>query len=80
MARIQGLEPAKAGLFARFVYWLSRRKYGHVMEGVKIAAHSPTLLRSVARMEMAQAKLRAVDPALVALAEIKVATLIGCPF
>jgi hypothetical protein len=50
------------------------------MEGVKIAAHSPTLLRSVARMEMAQAKLRAVDPALVALAEIKVATLIGCPF
>jgi len=80
MARIEGIQPKDAGLFTRFAYWFTKRAWGHVMEGVKIAAHSPRLLRGIGQMEMAQAKLKSVDPVLVALAEIKVATMIGCPF
>jgi hypothetical protein len=80
MARITGVEPGKAPLLTRLLYWLTKRKYGRVMESIKITAHSPRLLRGVARMEMTQAALKSIDPALVALAEIKVATLIGCPF
>ena len=80
MARIEGVEPKNASLFTRLAYWYTKRNFGHVMEGVKITAHSPKLLRGVGRMEMAQAKLKSVDPVLVALAEVKVATMIGCPF
>jgi len=80
MPRIPGIEPAQASVFARFVYWMTRRRFGQVLEGVKIAAHSPRLLRGLGQMEMTQAALKSVDHALVALAEIKVATMIGCPF
>ena len=80
MPRIPGVEHKDAGMFARFAYWFTKRKFGHVMEGVKIAAHSHPLLRGTGQMEMAQAKLKSVDPVLVALAEIKLATMIGCPF
>ena len=67
-------------MFARFAYWFTKRKFGRVMEGVKITAHSQPLLRGAGQMEMAQAKLKSVNPVLVALAEIKVATMVGCPF
>lgn len=80
MARIKGVEAKDAGLGARIAYWYSKRKFGHVMEALKITAHSPRLLRGISQMEMAQAKLKSVDPVLTALAEIKVATMIGCPF
>jgi hypothetical protein len=80
MPRIPGIEPSQAGLFARFVYWMTRRRFGHVLEGVKIAAHTPRLLRGLGQMEMTQAALKSVDPKLVALAEIKAAAMIGCPF
>ena len=80
MARIEGVSEKDAGLVARIAYWFTKRSFGRVMETVKITAHSPRLLRGVGQMEMAQQKLKSVDHALVALAEIKVATLIGCPF
>ena len=80
MARIDGVQPKDAGLVARFAYWFTKRNFGRVMETVKITAHSPRLLRGVGQMEMAQQKLKSVDPVVVALAEIKVATMIGCPF
>lgn len=80
MARIAGVEPKGAGLFTRFAYWFTKRSWGRVMDAVKVTAHSPRLLRGIGQMEMAQAKLKSVDPVLVALAEIKVATMVGCPF
>ena len=79
-ARIEGVPPKEAGLIARLAYWFTKRKFGHVMEAVKITAHSPRLLRAIGQMEMAQQKLKSVDPVLVVLAEIKVATMVGCPF
>ena len=80
MARIAGVENDSAGLFTRFVYWMTRRKAGRVVLPVKITAHQPRLLRAMGEMEMGQAAVHAVDHALKALASIKTATLIGCPF
>ena len=80
MARIEGIQTKDAGLMTRVAYWFTKRSFGRVMEPVKVTAHSPRLLRGVGQMEMAQAKLKSVDPVLVALAEIKVATMVGCPF
>lgn len=80
MARIQGVPENEAGLFTRFAYWFTKRRYGRVMETVKITALSPRLLRGIAQMETAQAKLKSVDPVLIALAGLKAATMVGCPF
>ena len=49
-------------------------------EPVKIAAHHPTLLRAVSRMEMAQAKAQPVEPRLKHLAGLRATSLAGCPF
>ena len=80
MARIQGIEPNDAGLFTRFLYWMTKRKIGRVILPFRITAHQPRLLRAVGQMEMGQAGLSTVDTKLKALAGIKTALLIGCPF
>ena len=80
MARIEGVEPERAGLFVRFVYWMVRRKIGRVVLPIKIAAHHPRLLRSLGEMEAGQMAATSVDATLKSLASVKVAMLIGCPF
>ena len=80
MARIEGVEANQAGLFTRFLYWMTRRKVGRVILPFKITAHQPRLLFAVGEMEMGQQALRTIDTKLKALASIKAATLVGCPF
>ena len=80
MARIQGVETEQAGLFVRFIFWMTRRKIGRVVLPIRIAAHHPRLLRAVGEMESGQMAARTVDGSLKALASVKVALLIGCPF
>jgi 4-carboxymuconolactone decarboxylase len=86
MARIKGVEPGQASLFTRLVYWLVRRKIGkltgqgRLVEPVKIVAHHPRLLRAYGQMEMGQEAARSVLDALKALASLKVASLVGCPY
>ena len=80
MARIRGIEPSEAGLFTRLVYWMTKRRLGRVIQPLKITAHQPRLLRAIGEMELGQRALDSVDPKLKALAEIKAALLIGCPF
>jgi hypothetical protein len=80
MQRIAGIEPQQANLFTRFVYWMTKRQIGRVIEPLKVTALQPRLLRASGQMEYAQRKMHSVDETLKALADIKVATLIGCPF
>jgi hypothetical protein len=80
MARIRGVEANEAGLLTRFLYWMTKRKVGRVILPLKITAHQPRLLFAVGGMEMGQQALRTFDAKLKVLAEIKTATLIGCPF
>jgi hypothetical protein len=80
MARIRGVEANEAGPFTRFLYWMTKRKLGRVILPFKITAHQPRLLLAVGQMEMGQQALHTVDTKLKALAGIKTATLVGCPF
>lgn len=80
MARIRGLETNEANPLTRFLYWMSQRKLGRVVLPFKITAHQPRLLLAVGQMEMGQQAVHSVEPKLKALAEIKAALLIGCPF
>jgi hypothetical protein len=86
MARMNGLEPQQAGWYTRLVYWLVRRSVGKItgssrlVEPVKITAHHPRLLQAYGQMEMGQGAAAAVPASLKGLAELKAATLIGCPY
>ena len=80
MPRLAGIEPSQANLFTRIVYWMTKRKIGCVVEPIKIAAHQTHLLWAYGAMEMGQQAMHSVDATLKALASVKTAMLIGCPF
>lgn len=84
MARIGGPDLKKQGFiarnFVRFVYRMTRRKLGKVVAPVQVIAHHPRQLLGYGMMEEAQMKSRLVDASLKELAQLRVATLVGCPF
>jgi len=86
MPRMTGVEPDRAGLFTRIVYWMARRKLKkltgqeRLVEPLKITAHHSRLLMALGQMEMGQEAARTVPSSLKSLASIQAATLIGCPF
>jgi hypothetical protein len=86
VARMNGVEPDQAGWYTRLVYWFVRRSIGKItgnsrlVEPVKITAHHPRLLKAYGQMEMGQAAATSVPVSVKALAGIKVASLVGCPF
>jgi hypothetical protein len=80
MARMDGVEPKKAPWSVRLIYWLSKRRLGHVPEGTKILAYDPRLLRQYTRMTMYSEKQGEAPARLKRLAMLKTAMLVGCPF
>ena len=84
MKRISGADPKQQGLlralFTRVVYAVTRRKLGHIVMPVQVAAHHPRLLWGYGQMEQSLGASHLVDAALKDLAQLRVATLVGCPF
>jgi len=80
MARIHGVPKNKAGLMARFAYWYAKRSFGKVPEPLAVVSHHPWIARGYGAYEFALERARLVDPELKALASLKAATLVGCPF
>lgn len=84
MARIDGADPSKQGilqgLFTRIIYALVKRKVGHVVMPVKISAHHGKILWGYGQMEQSLLSSHLVDEALKNLGQLRVATLVGCPF
>ena len=84
MARISGA-PANQGsllrrLFVGIVYALTRRRLGHLIMPVQVTAHHANVFWGYIQMEQSQASSKLIDPKLKGLAELRVATLVGCPF
>jgi hypothetical protein len=84
MARIEGADPGKQsffqGMFTRIVYALTKRKVRRVVMPVRIAAHHAKLLWGYGQMEQSLGASRLVEAGLKDLAQLRVATLVGCPF
>lgn len=80
MARIEGVSPERAGLLVRLAYWFSRRMVGKVPEPLAVTAHHPWIFRAYGSYEYSLSRARRVDAKLKALASIKAAARIGCPF
>ena len=84
MARILGAPRNQGGLLRRLlvgiVYTLTHRRLGRVIMPVQVTAHHPKIFWGYAQMEQSQASSKLIDPKLKGLAELRVATLVGCPF
>jgi len=80
LARIPGIPKDQADLLTRYVYRYSLQHLGKVAEPLTIAAHHRWISRGVGAFEWTLQKARRVDEKLKALASLKAATLIGCPF
>jgi hypothetical protein len=84
MARIPGATRNQGGLidrlFVRFVYALCQRRLGRVIMPIQVTARHPTILWGYAQMERSQAGSKLIGHKLKGLAELRVATLVGCPF
>ena len=84
MARILGAPTNQGGpirrLFVGIVYWLTRRRLGHVIMPLQVTAHHPKIFWGYIQMEQSQSGSKLVDAKLKGLAELRVATLVGCPF
>jgi hypothetical protein len=70
----------RRGLFRRIVYWLTRRKVGKVATPVQLAAHNGAVLFGYGMFEYGLDKARRAPAGLKALAQLRVAGLVGCPF
>jgi hypothetical protein len=84
MARIAGADPERqgwlSGLWTRIVYGMTKRKLGRLIAPVQVTAHHARILWGYGQMEQSLAASSLVDARLKHLAEIRVATLVGCPF
>jgi 4-carboxymuconolactone decarboxylase len=84
MARIVGASARQGGpirrMFVAMIYALTRRRLGRIVMPVQVTAHHPRLLWGYGQMEQSQATSTLVDAKLKGLAELRVATLVGCPF
>ena len=84
MARIPGAPRNQGGLLRRwfvgFVYSRVQRKFGRVVMPVQVTAHHNKIFRGYLQMEQAQMASKLVDHKLKGLAQLRVATLVGCPF
>jgi hypothetical protein len=84
MARISGAPVNQGGLFRRLlvrtVYSLTKKKLGHVVMPVQVTAHHGKILWGYGQMEQSLMSSRLVDAKLKGLVQLRVATLVGCPF
>jgi hypothetical protein len=84
MARICGAPRNQRGLFRRvfvsIVYSLTKRRLGRVIMPIQVTSHHAGILWGYTQMEQSQMSAKLIDPKLKGLAELRVATRVGCPF
>ena len=84
MARIQGARSDRGGmlrrLFVSLIYYLTKRKVGTVVMPVQVTAHHPHILWGYGQMEQSLLGSKLVSDKVKGLAQLRVATLVGCPF
>lgn len=78
-ARVRGAEGGGLGLTG-LIFAAVRRRLGRVPEPVRILARRPPMLRGHVFMEASQEGAGLVPPSIKKLAQVRVATRIGCPF
>jgi hypothetical protein len=78
--RIEGVPKNRAGLLTRLAYRFSERQLGKVADPLKVKAHHPWVSFGAAMFELAGQRSKLVELRLKELAQVKAATMVGCPF
>jgi len=79
MNRIDVTDAGKSWL-AKLSFFITKRKMGKVVTPVKVHALRTPLLYGMGQMELGQEKATRVPITIKALAQVRTAMLIGCPF
>lgn len=77
-ARIRLVNDGEARLLARIAFRQSRRRYGQVMDPIRVMAHHPKVMAGVGTLELASARARLVSARLKHLAELRAGMIAGC--
>lgn len=80
MDRVEGVSASDAGWITKLIYRALKKRIGLVPAAKKLAAHDTGLLMASTWMDAICASAKTVPPALKELVQLKVATLVGCPF
>ena len=84
MGRIPGADPRRQGwlssIFTRLFYALTKRKVGRIVMPVQVTAHHSKILWGYGQMEQSLLSSHLVSAELKELGQLRVATLVGCPF
>lgn len=80
MARLPGISPADAPEEVARVYDATTAHYGKLLDPLLLMAHNLQVFRASVAFEVAFARAHELAPRLKALASLKTAALIGCPF
>jgi alkylhydroperoxidase family enzyme len=76
--RIAGVPESTRNPLIRASYRVSRRRYGEVMDPLRLFAHQPRLLVGYGALEMASERSHRVEGRLKHLAELRAAMICGC--
>ncbi len=80
MERVIGVDEDHAGWITKLLYRRLRKRIGLVPKSKTLAAHDTQTLLATSWMDQVNAGARTVAPIHKELVQLKVATLIGCPF
>ena len=77
-ARIAGVPESTRNALVRTAYRESRRRYGAVVDPLRIYAHHPRILLGYAALETATERSRQLDERVKHLAAVRAAMICGC--
>jgi hypothetical protein len=77
--RIRGLSEEEAGKLSP-LYRAARERYGKLPDPLTVMAHNPAVLSAHLKYDENFNRSELVDMSLKEIAQIKVATLVGCPW
>ena len=80
MSRASGVQENRTAAPTRDILAKVKRKLGHVTPGIRIRALDPKLLRASVEMDFYIVSKSKISGTLKELAQLKVATMTGCPF
>jgi len=80
MPRIEGIPEEKAAPFTRKLIEQNLAQFGHVLPGVGIVGHAPTIQEGAQALNQGITKAGRISQQLRSLMNVRVALMVGCPF
>ena len=80
MERAIGISESQTGWITRFLYRALKKRIGRGSKAKTLAAHHTPTFVATTWMDAVCASARSVPPVVKELVQLKVATLVGCPF